>query len=69
MGEQVRFDEQNAAGESNTCSTIVNGFVSESVDLILANATSALQAAASATGDIPVLGTCRHGVRRGPEHP
>ena len=57
LGEQVRFEEQNAAGESNTCSTIVNGFVSEYVDLILANASSALQAAASATGDIPVLGT------------
>ena len=57
LGERVRFEEQNAAGESNTCSTIVNGFVSENVDLILANATSALQAAASATGDIPVLGT------------
>ena len=57
QGEQVRFEEQNAAGESNTCSTIVNGFVSENVDLILANASSALQAAASATGDIPVLGT------------
>ena len=57
LGEQVRFEEQNAAGESNTCSTIVNGFVSENVDLILANASSALQAAASATGDIPVLGT------------
>ena len=57
LGKQVRFEEQNAAGESNTCSTIVNGFVSENVDLILANASSALQAAASATGDIPVLGT------------
>ncbi len=57
FGDNVKFDEQNAAGDSATCSTIVNGFVSENVDLILANATPALQAAASATSDIPILGT------------
>ncbi len=57
LGDAVTFDEQNAAGEPTTCATIVNGFVSGDVDLIMANATSALQAAASATGDIPVLGT------------
>ncbi len=57
FGDAVEFDEQNAAGDSATCATIVNGFVSEGVDLMLANATPALQAAASATGDIPVLGT------------
>ncbi len=55
--ENVRFDEQNAAGDSATCTTIVNGFVSEGVDLIMANATPALQAAAAATNDIPILGT------------
>ena len=53
----VRFDLQNAAGDSNTCTTIVNGFVSGGVDLIMANATDALQAAASGTADIPILGT------------
>ncbi|NCE64768.1 ABC transporter substrate-binding protein [Pseudoflavonifractor sp. 524-17] len=57
FGDRVTIDEKNAAGDSPTCATIVNGFVSADVDLILANATSALQAAASATGDIPVLGT------------
>ena len=57
LGVQVTFDEQNAAGDSNTCSTIVNSFVSKNVDLILANATPALQAAAAATLDIPILGT------------
>lgn len=57
LGDKVTFDEQNAAGESATCATIVNGFVSKPVDLILANATASLQAAASATADIPVLGT------------
>ena len=54
---QVEFDNQNAAGESATCATIVNGFVSADVDLIMANATPALQAAVAATSDIPVLGT------------
>ena len=57
--ENVAFDLQNAAGDSATCSTIVNAFVSDGVDLILANATPALQAAATGTEgtDIPVLGT------------
>lgn len=57
LGDAVTFDEKNAAGDSPTCATIVNGFVSDGVDLIMANATPALQAAASATADIPVLGT------------
>ena len=55
--ENVTFDLQNAAGESTTCSTIVNSFVSNNVDLIMANATPALQAAAAATAEIPILGT------------
>ena len=53
----VKFDEQNAQGDSATCATIANGFVSAGVDLIMANATPALQAAQSATNEIPVLGT------------
>ena len=53
----VKFDEQNASGDSANCATIVNTFVANGVDLILANATPALQAAMSATGDIPILGT------------
>lgn len=57
FGDKVTFDEQNAQGDSNTCSTIINNFVSNDVDLILANATAALQAAAAGTEDIPVLGT------------
>lgn len=57
FGDKVTFDEQNAQGDSNTCSTIINSFVSNDTDLILANATAALQAAASGTADIPVLGT------------
>ena len=57
FGDQVEFDEQNAQNDSNTCSTIANSFVSGGVDLILANATASLQAAAAATDTIPILGT------------
>ncbi len=55
--ENVEFDLQNASGDSATCSTIINAFVASGYDLILANATAPLQAAAQATADIPVLGT------------
>ena len=58
LGEgAVTFDVQNAQNDYNTCSTIINGFVSKQVDLILANATPALQAAAAGTNEIPILGT------------
>ena len=57
LGDKVTFDVQNASGDSNTCSTIVNNFISGGVNLIMANATPALQAAVAATGDIPILGT------------
>lgn len=55
--ENVTFIEQNAAGENNICTTIANDFVSKNVDLIMANGTGALQAAANATVTIPILGT------------
>ena len=57
LGDKVKFDFQNAANDPATCATIANGFVSAGVDLIMANATPAVQAAAAATGEIPVLGT------------
>ena len=57
LGDKVTFNVQNASGDSNTCSTIVNTFVSDNVSLIMANATPALQAAVAGTGDIPILGT------------
>ena len=57
MGDSVTFVEQNASGDAATCSVICTQFVSDEVDLIMANATPALQAAASATADIPVLAT------------
>lgn len=57
LGDKVKFDEKNAQGDTETCATIVNGFVSSKVDLMLANATPALQAAVAATAEIPILGT------------
>ena len=57
LGDQVKFDEQNASGDPANCTTIVNGFVANKVDLIMANATPALLAASAATADIPILGT------------
>ena len=57
LGDAVTFDVQNAQGDSNTCSTIINSFVSNNVNLIMANATPALQAAAAGTNEIPILGT------------
>ena len=55
--ENVTFEFQNAQGDATTCTTIVNNFVTKNVDLIMANATAALQAAANATETIPVVGT------------
>lgn len=57
LGDNVKFDLQNASGDSATCATIINQFVSADVDLILANATASLQAAAAGTNQIPILGT------------
>ena len=57
FGDKVNIIEQNASNDIPTCSTIVNGFVSDNVDLILANATPALQATVEATDTIPILGT------------
>lgn len=56
-GKTVTFDLQNAQGDTPTCSTIVNSFVAKKVDLIMANATAALQSAYNATQTIPILGT------------
>ena len=57
LGGAVTFEEQNASGDSANCATICSGFAANKVDLIMANATPALQAAASATNSIPILGT------------
>ena len=71
LGEaNVTFDLQNAAGDSAICSTIAGNFVAHNVDLIMANATPALQAAANATSTIPILGTSvtEYGVALGIEN-
>lgn len=57
LGDKVKFEEGNASNDLPTCATICNGFVSSGVDLIMANATPALQAAVAATNSIPILGT------------
>ncbi|MCI8855230.1 MAG: ABC transporter substrate-binding protein [Clostridiaceae bacterium] len=57
LGDSITYEYQNAQGDAATCATIINGFVSGGVDLILANATPALQAAAAGTSEIPILGT------------
>lgn len=55
--ENVVFEEQDAAGEYATCGVVIDGFIAEGVDLILANSTTPLQVAVSATDKIPILGT------------
>ena len=57
LGDKVKFDEQNASGDAATCTTIVDKFVNANVDLIMGNATPAVQAAKEATDTIPVVGT------------
>ena len=57
LGDKVTVDVKLAQNDSNTCSTIINNFVSSDVDLIMANATPALQAAVAGTDTIPILGT------------
>ena len=57
LGDKVQIVVQNASGDSPTCGVIANQFVSEGVNLIMANATPALQAAAAATDSIPIVGT------------
>lgn len=57
LGDRVTFDEENAQGDSATCATIINSLIFKDVDLILANATTALQAAVTGTSHIPILGT------------
>lgn len=57
LGDKVSYDLQNASGDTASCAVISNQFVSSNVDLIMANATPALQAAQAATSSIPILGT------------
>lgn len=56
LGEQAVLNTQNASGDIATCISIVNGFLADEVNLIIANSTQALQAASAATSEIPILG-------------
>ena len=57
LGDEVSFITEMGGGDTATCAPIISDFIAKEVDLILANATPALQAAQAATGDIPILGT------------
>lgn len=57
LGDKVSFDVQNASNEPTNCTTITSKFVSDKVDLIMANATDALAAASQATDTIPIVAT------------
>ncbi len=57
LGDKVTFNLQNGQNDPTMCSTIATGFVSNGYDLIMANATTALQSAVAATSEIPILGT------------
>ena len=57
FGDRVTFDVQNAAGDTATANTMAASLVAEECDLVMGNATAALQALVSATTTIPVLGT------------
>ena len=56
LGDKVKFDMQNASNDSSLATTIINTFVANNVDLILADNTQALQIAANSTLTIPILG-------------
>ena len=57
LGDKVEFDVQNAQGEQTNCTTIATKLVNDGVDLIMANATPAAQAASQATAEIPIIAT------------
>ena len=57
LGDAVEIEVKNASGDTAACSTIAQGFVTDGVDLIMANATPAVSASANATDQIPILGT------------
>ena len=55
-GLTYEVDQQNAAGDTATCTTIANTFVGDEVDLIYCIATGAAQAALAVTTEIPIVG-------------
>lgn len=57
LGEDVYFDYKNATGEKTNAASICSSFASSDYDLIFANSTNALAAAAEATSVIPIVAT------------
>lgn len=57
LGDKVTFEVQVCDGEKESCATAAAAFVDNNVDLIMANATPALQAAYQATNSIPIVAT------------
>ena len=56
-GKNLTIDRQNAQADQSNLQNIVQRFISDKVDLICAIATPAVQSAANATKDIPIVGT------------
>ena len=56
-GENIVISQQNAQGEQSNLQSIAQQFLSTEVDLICAIATPAAQVMASATEEIPIVGT------------
>lgn len=54
-GDNISIDYQNGQGEQANCQTIATQFKNSNVDLVLAIATPAAQAAANVISDIPIL--------------
>lgn len=55
LDKDYKIDFQNAQGDRANCDTIADKFVNNNVDLIYSIATNAAQAAATKTGDIPIV--------------
>ena len=56
-GIDYEIDQQNAQNDQSACQTIASKLVNDGDDLILTIGTPAAQAVASATSDIPIIGT------------
>ena len=56
-GKNLTIDRQNAQADQSNLQNIVQRFISDKVDLICAIATPAVQSAANATKEIPIVGT------------
>ena len=54
-GKNIKISYQNGQGDQATCQTIAQKFLNDKVDLVLAIATPAAQAAANVIKEIPIL--------------